>query len=78
MENQPMRPKEIAERWQCSAKAVIRLIQSGKLTAFDIGSGSRHRYLVSAAEVSRYEKGRVEQQPVLRRPRARKLTRHFR
>lgn len=43
---------QVAERWQCSAKTVRRLIERGDLVAHRFGSQIR----VSAADLTAYER----------------------
>jgi excisionase family DNA binding protein len=47
----PFTPKSLAERWGCSPRHIVGLIQKGELRAFRIGTLWR----VPAAEVERVE-----------------------
>jgi hypothetical protein len=47
-------PKMLAARWCCSKEQVRRLIQTGEIPAFSVGSG---RFRVTSAQVRRLENG---------------------
>jgi excisionase family DNA binding protein len=45
--------KELAERWKCGTDSIYRMVKSGKLRAFKIGSDIRIR----EDEILKYEEG---------------------
>ena len=51
MRDQPYKPEGLAERWQCSARYVRKLLENGSLKGFRLGKLWR----IPACEVERYE-----------------------
>lgn len=47
-----MTPREVADRWGCSARQIQRLCQSGELRAMQLGF---RKWRIAVAEVERYE-----------------------
>ncbi|WP_437187599.1 helix-turn-helix domain-containing protein [Planctomicrobium sp. SH668] len=73
-------PPEIARRWRCKPEGVRKLIDSGKLPAFNVASPTSRqpRWRVTLAAVEAYEAGLVNPvaaPSVPHSPRRRKLSR---
>lgn len=51
-EVRPYTPERLAERWECSAEHVRRLLATGRLHGFKLGG---KLWRISAGEVERYE-----------------------
>jgi excisionase family DNA binding protein len=47
----PLTPDEVSERWDCSARLVVRLCQEGKLRHFRVGK----LYRITPAAVTEFE-----------------------
>lgn len=62
-------PPDLAKRWRLSLPSVLRIIRSGKLAAFDVGTPGRHAYRVTFDSVLAYEQSLAvpAQQPALAR-----------
>lgn len=54
---------DIAERWSCSHSHVLNLVRSGELTALNIGTGRRARYVVMADALEEFETRRTVAPP---------------
>jgi excisionase family DNA binding protein len=52
-------PDQIAARWRCSRRTVERLVEAGRLRAFDIGAGKRPRWRVTLDDLERFENERA-------------------
>jgi len=62
---------ELCERWQCSHSHCLNLIRSGSLTAINIGTGGRSRYVVSAEALDDFESARTTRPAPKQKRRAR-------
>lgn len=71
-----LKPKEVAELWQCSVSQVLSLLRSGKLKGINISTASRPRYVIDPSEVERFEKQGASR-PVLRRPKRISVPNHL-
>jgi hypothetical protein len=77
MTQKRLKPKEVAELWQCSVGQVLSLLRSGKLKGINISSASRPRYVIDPEEVQRFENKGAER-PTLRRPKKIDIPKHLR
>ena len=60
-------PPRLAKRWGCRITLVLRLIQEGRLRAFNLGMRTRPRWRIPTEAVEEFERSRGAVAPVQRK-----------